>query len=232
MSRLLIVEDEASLRDDLVAFLEAKGHAATGVGTLAEALHRMAADTFDLIVLDLGLPDGHGVRLLSEIRARRGLHCGVVVLTAHQDLEDKLQALEAGSDAYLVKHASLREIEFTIRNVLKRLPESPPPSGAEAGQEWMLDQRGRHLAAPGGESVPLTPKEMIFMALLAEAGTTVCDHARLAEGLGDGGDFSPGSLNAMVRRLRQKIEDRTGLEAPVRAVYGRGYSFAATLRLR
>ncbi|MDE1145097.1 MAG: response regulator transcription factor [Azospirillaceae bacterium] len=232
MPRLLIVEDEASLRDDLVVFLEAKGHATIGVGSLAEALHRMATDTFDLIILDLGLPDGHGVQLLSDIRAHRGLHCGVVVLTAHQDLEDKLQALEAGSDAYLVKHASLREIEYTIRNVLKRLPEGPPPPGAAPGPEWTLAPRGRLLIAPGGENVPLTPRELTFMTLLAEAGTNVCDHARLAQGLGDSGDLTSGGLNAMVRRLRQKIEDRTGQESPVRAVYGRGYSFAAPLRLR
>ncbi|MEE3624468.1 response regulator transcription factor [Nitrospirillum sp. BR 11752] len=126
MTRLLIIEDEASLRDDLVAFLEAKGYAATGTGTLAEARQHLARAAFDLVVLDLGLPDGHGVRLLTEIRAQRGLRCGVVVLTSHQDVEDKLHALEAGSDAYLVKHASLREIEYTIRNVLKRLPVASP----------------------------------------------------------------------------------------------------------
>ncbi|TWB34613.1 response regulator transcription factor [Nitrospirillum pindoramense] len=226
MTRLLIIEDEASLRDDLIAFLEAKGYAVTGAGTLAEARQHLARTAFELVVLDLGLPDGHGVRLLTEIRAQRGLHCGVVVLTSHQDMEDKLQALEAGSDAYLVKHASLREIEYTIRNVLKRLPVSPPPPTPE----WTLDQRGRVLITPSGHKVALTPKELALMALLA--GVDVCDHDRLAKGLGDGGDFNTGSLTTLVRRLRQKVDERTGEEPPIRAVYGKGYGFAAPLSLR
>jgi DNA-binding response OmpR family regulator len=70
------------------------------------------------------------------------------------------------------------------------------------------------------------------MVLLVGAGADVCDHDRLAEGLGDGGDFNLGSLTTMVRRLRQKVEERTGQESPVRAVYGKGYGFAAPLTLR
>ncbi|MDZ5646005.1 response regulator transcription factor [Nitrospirillum sp. BR 11828] len=226
MSRLLIIEDEASLRDDLIAFLEAKGYSLTGAGTLAEARQHLARTAFELVVLDLGLPDGHGVQLLTEIRAQRGLHCGVVVLTSHQDMEDKLQALEAGSDAYLVKHASLREIEYTIRNVLKRVPVSVP----QVAPGWTLDQRGRVLIAPGGQRVPLTPKELTFMALLV--GTDVCDHDRLAAGLGDGGDFNSSSLTTLVRRLRHKVEEQTGEEPPIRAIYGKGYGFAAPLSVR
>lgn len=227
MSRILIVEDEVSLRDDLGVFLEAKGYDVTGAGSVAEAMRQLDASRFDLIVLDIGLPDGSGIDLLTEVRARSGLDCGVVVLTSRQELQDRLQALDAGSDAYLVKHASLREIEATVRNLLRRLPTA---TTAETG--WNLDRRGRSLAAPTGQSVPLTPRELAFMTRLAEAAGETCDHDQLMEALTDGGDFSLGNLNTLVRRLRQKVIDRIGQEPPIRAVYGRGYSFAGPISIQ
>lgn len=222
MPRTLIVEDEVSLRNDLIAFLEVKGYAATGVASLAEAFLRMEADRFDLVVLDLGLPDGNGIELLAHIRTRYGLACGVVVLTSRQDLEDKIQALETGSDAYLVKHASLREIECTLRNLLKRLPDAAP-------KLWRLDRGQWSLVAPSGGRVPLTPKEMTFLVTLATSGAEVCDHGELAAALGDGGSFSIANLNTLVRRLRCKVEEETGVVPPIRVAYGRGYVFSAPL---
>ncbi len=222
MPRTLIVEDEVSLRNDLIAFLEAKGYAAAGAATLVEAISRMEADRFDLVVLDLGLPDGDGMELLERIRSRYGLACGVVILTSRLDLESKIQALETGTDAYLVKHASSREIECTLRNLLRRLPDTAP-------QLWRLDRGQWSLIAPSGGSVPLTPKEMTFLVTLATSGAEVCDHGELAAALGDDGSFSPANLNTLVRRLRRKIEDETGVPPPIRAAYGRGYVFSAPL---
>jgi DNA-binding response OmpR family regulator len=222
MLRTLIVEDEVSLRNDLVAFLEAKGYAATGAASLAEASRRMEAERFDLVVLDLGLPDGNGIDLLADIRNRYGLACGVVILTSHQDLEDKIQALETGSDAYLIKHASLREIECTLRNVLKRLPNAAP-------QLWRLDRSQWSLAAPSGNSVSLTPNEMTFLVMLATSGAEVCDHGELAAALGEGGVFTTANLNTLVRRLRRKVEETTGQVPPIRVAYGKGYVFSAPL---
>lgn len=218
----LIVEDEASLRDDLVAFLEAKGYAAIGVGTAAEALRQIAANRFDLAVLDIGLPDGNGIDLLAEIRACYGLGCGVVVLTSHQDLENKIHALETGSDAYLVKHSSLREIECTLRNILRRLPEAV----ASDQKEWGLNHHGWSLIAPSGISVPLTSKEMTLLVMLVAAKGEICSHDKLALALGGGDVFSTGNLNTLVRRLRRKIEEMTNSDAPIRVAYGKGYAFA------
>lgn len=224
MPRTLIVEDEVSLRNDLVAFLEAKGHTATGAATLAEAFSRMESDRFDLVVLDLGLPDGNGIDLLAHIRRQYDLACGVVILTSRQEQEDKIKALETGSDAYLVKHASLREIECTLRNLLKRLPDA-------AAQSWRLDRGQWSLMAPSGVSLTLTPKEMTFLVALAASGGKVCDHGELTAALADGGNFSSANLNTLVRRLRRKIEDETGVPPPIRVAYGRGYVFSAPLNV-
>jgi len=225
MTRILIVEDEVSLREDLISYLEARGYDSCAVGTLEKARERLNTDIFDVIILDLGLPDGHGVQLLTETRADYGLRNGIIVLTAHHDLEDKLSALEAGADAYLIKHASLREIEFTIRNVLKRLP-APSLLSAE---EWRLEQQNRLLIAPSGDNIRLTPKEFEFLASLAEVAGDICHHTHLTEGVRSTADSNTNSLTAMVRRLRQKIKEQTGKDSPIRAAYGKGYRFSAAL---
>lgn len=228
MPRILVVEDDASLRDDLIVFLEAKDYTATGAATVADALRLLEDAAFDLILLDLGLPDGNGLDLLRQVRARCGLTCGVVVLTARHDLEDRLQALEAGSDAYLIKHASLREIDGTLRNLLRRLPA---PGGAAPG--WALNRLDRTLTTPDGTPIALTGREMVFLGLLAAQAGAVCPHQDLTAALaGHGGDASQAGLMTLVRRLRQKVQDQTGQEPPVRAVYGRGYCFAGTLTAR
>ncbi len=227
MSRILIVEDEVSLRDDLGVFLEAKGYEVRGAGSVVDAMQQVGASRFDVIVLDIGLPDGNGIDLLKQIRAACGLDCGVVVLTSRQELQDKLQALDAGSDAYLVKHASLREIEGTVRNLLRRLPAAAPSEPC-----WILDQKGRSLIAPTGETVSLTPRELTFLLQLTAAEGETCDHTQLTMVLGDEADFSLANLNTLVRRLRLKVIDRVGHEPPIRAVYGKGYSFTGPINLR
>jgi DNA-binding response OmpR family regulator len=227
MSRILIVEDEVSLRDDLVVFLEAKGYEVTGAAGFVDAMRQVEASRFDVIVLDIGLPDGNGIDLLKQVRARCGLDCGVVVLTSRQELQDKLQALDAGSDAYLVKHASLREIEGTVRNLLRRLPTVVPPEPC-----WTLDQKGRSLTAPTGQTVSLTPRELVFLLQLAAADGETCDHGQLTMVLSEEADFSLANLNTLVRRLRLKVIDRVGHEPPIRAVYGKGYSFNGQINSR
>ena len=231
MARVLIVEDELALREDLVIFLDTKGYVTVGAATVAEANRHIENAHFDLIVLDIGLPDGNGLDLLRDIRARCGLDCGIVILTSQQELSTRLEALDAGSDAFLVKHASLREMEATLRNLLRRLPGSTATVAATAN--WVLDRPARLLISPGGESVPLTPREMSFLSCLAEAHGDVCDYAGLSAALDEGGDnVSTGGLNTLVHRLRQKMMDRLGQAPPIRAVYGKGYSFNGPVSIR
>lgn len=225
MPSTLVVEDEVSLRNDLVVFLEAKGYASTGAGTLAEASHMMEAKCFDLIVLDIGLPDGNGLDLLPQIRSRYGLGCGVVVLSSRRDMEDRILALETGSDAYLIKHSSLREIDSTLRSVLKRLPQAASPQQAA----WCLNRLVRLLISPSGDNVPLTPKEMAFLSLLAASGGEFCCHSKLGKALGKGAALSGANINTIVHRLRHKIEDVIGSASPIRVAYGKGYTFAAPI---
>lgn len=227
MTRVVVVEDAAPLRDDLVEYLSGRGFAATGAATAAALRAILDAGAPDVIILDIGLPDGNGFELAREIRLARGLACGIVVLTAFGDPDHRVEGLDSGADAYLVKHASLREIEATLRSVLRRLGR--PPGGDEA---WQLSRADWLLQAPGRAAVRLTGAEMAFVeALVAHAGET-CSRAALAEALARPATAAgERNLDTLVRRLRRKIAAETGVDAPIKAVYGAGYVFTGAVRV-
>ncbi|MEI6560310.1 MAG: response regulator transcription factor [Rhodospirillaceae bacterium] len=120
MEHILVVEDEASLRIDLADFLSVKGYAVSGAATVTEARAHLLATRFDAVILDIGLPDGSGFDILAEIRSRK-LSCGVVMLTAFTEADGRVKGPENGADADLVKKATLREVEVTLRSVLRHL---------------------------------------------------------------------------------------------------------------
>lgn len=220
MPTILIIEDEHRLRNDLVSYLLVKGYDAKGVASLGEARALMRDVGFDVYVIDIGLPDGDGLTLVPEIRARSGFECGIIVLTAFSGSEYRINTLELGGDAYLSKAATLREIETTLRSVLRRLPSMAGDGG------WVVDRRNWCLNAPTGQRVELTGKELEFLLVLAESGTGLCDRRALHDGEG-----SERKLDTLVRRLRHKIEAVCGEESPIRTAYGKGYAFTAPLRV-
>ena len=122
LPEVLVVEDAEGPRVDLVDYLSLKGFQAAGVGSGAEARQALAVRLPDVIVLDIGLPDGNGFDLARDIRSRYGLTCGIIMLTGFASVDDRVEGLASGADIYLVKHASLREIEANIRGLLRRRP--------------------------------------------------------------------------------------------------------------
>ncbi|MDE1149902.1 MAG: response regulator transcription factor [Azospirillaceae bacterium] len=233
MQTILVVEDEPSLRTDLVHYLAAKGYAAHAAATATECRGALGGlDQVDAVLLDLALPDGDGHTLLAEIRQARGLSCGVIILTAFGEAEDRVRGLDGGADAYLVKRASLREIEATLVSVLRRV-SAPPPAAVHDGQAaaagWVLDTANWMLTAPGGQGIKLTGMELNFLALLAANPGQVCTRGAIAEARGRTAQSDDRNIDAMVNRLRRKIEGLSGLEAPIRVIYGSGYTFAGPL---
>ena len=229
MTHVLIVEDEARLRKDLVDFLGLCGFSASGVSTALE-LRQTLAETRspDVIVLDVGLPDGNGFELASEIRESH--RCDISMLTALGDSDDRIRGFESGADIYLVKHSTLREIEAAIRSLLRRNGSSPGSAGN--GDQWVLDGTNWLLTAPNHRSLKLTATEFAFLDALCSRGGT-CQRDDLMEMLArPRSQFGNRHLDAIVSRLRRKIEQRTGLSAPIKVVYGVGYTFTATAALQ
>lgn len=226
MTHILIVEDEPRLRKDLADFLELTGLTAEGVATARELRQVLAEGSPPaVIILDVGLPDGNGFELASEIR--KSHVCGIVMLTALGDSNDRIRGFESGADIYLVKDSTLREIEAAVRSLLRRTGDQADLT--KGHDRWVLDNTNWMLTAPNQHSLRLTATEFAFMNVLCNHSGGVCQREELVETLTrPKASFDNRHLDAIVSRLRRKIEERTNLPAPIRVVYGVGYTFTAS----
>lgn len=226
MTRILIVEDEQRLRKDLVDFLGLCGFTAEGVGT-ADGLRRALAEDRppDIIILDVGLPDGNGFELASEVRET--YRCGIIMLTALGDSDDRVRGFESGADIYLVKHSTLREIEAAIRSLLRRTGDLADGADTAASSRWVLDSGTWILTAPNQRSLKLTATEFALVNALCRHGG-ICERDRLVETIArPGTHLDNRHLDTVISRLRRKIGEQTSLRVPIKVVYGVGYTFTA-----
>ncbi|WP_108260126.1 response regulator transcription factor [Mangrovicoccus ximenensis] len=229
MSRILVVEDETRLRRDLVDYFGLCGFEVSAAADAAELRGRIAAgDAFDIVILDVGLPDGNGFELAAEIRRSRD--CGIIMLTALGGSADRIRGFESGADIYFVKDSTLREIEAGVRALLRRTRSAEPPA-AEAA--WVLDGHGWVLMSPAASAVRLTATEFAFLSALFAAANRSCSREDLLQRLArPRAQFESRHLDTAVARLRRKIEAETGEKAPIQSIYGVGYAFAAPAAMR
>ncbi|WP_172332265.1 response regulator transcription factor [Mangrovicoccus sp. HB161399] len=231
MTRILVIEDEARLRSDLVDFLGLCGFEAQGAGTAAAARGVLAADAaIEVAILDVGLPDGNGFELAAEIRRTHA--CGIIMLTALGGSGDRIRGFESGADIYFVKDSTLREIEAGVRALLRRT-SAGGPSADDVPAAWVLESSAWVLVSPDSVSVKLTATEYAFLGSLFASGSRACSREDLSRLLArPRAQFESRHLDTTVARLRRKIEMQTGLEAPIQTMYGVGYAFTAPAVLR
>lgn len=230
-TRIVVVEDEPSLRLDMVDYLQAHGYEALGCATATELRSELDRNgPPDLVVLDVNLPDGNGFSLARDLR--QDSTCGIVMLTMRSAPGDRVEGLESGADAYLVKHSSLREIEATIRSVLRRLQRPSIPAAASGSAMWLFQPLEWYLQAPNGGEIRLTGSEVAFLRVLVEKAGKPCTRDEIQRALARPNHRSDDrAIDAMVRRLRRKISEQGGEEPPIKMIYGIGYSFSAPVRL-
>lgn len=226
---ILVVEDEAFLRDSLVEFLDTRGYGAEGASTRGEAEARLAERAFDLLLLDVNLPDGNGFTLARRLRERAGLAVGIIVLTCRGTVADRVTGLDSGADAYLVKDADLLEIDATIRSVLRRLPAQPatcaaPQPSLSSASSWSLTAASPVLRTPTGASIILTASEQAFLLVLLDRLGEPVTREEIAVGMERLPGWTLRNLDSLVRRLRAKIAEGCGVPLPLRMIYGKGYS--------
>ena len=215
MTRILIVEDEAPIREGLVDHLGREGFRVTAAATLAEGLQRLEINP-DLIVLDRRLPDGEGLDLLRALR-ERGLRTPVIVLSARGQPDDRVQGLEDGADDYVTKPFHLRELLARIRAVLARGERE----GSElAFGEYTLDLGARLLRA-GRREIALRKTEFDLLLYLARNPGRVIPRNELLDRVW-GYDRYPTTrtVDYHVLALRKKIDSRH-----IVTVHGIGYRF-------
>ena len=158
--RVLVIEDEADLRDAMVTYLELESMQCHGVGSLADAESWLAGGTCDVLVLDLGLPDGDGLQWLDH--RRELLDKGCIITTARGCGASRVAGVKAGADVYLVKPIELEELAASIGNLMRRLQ----PNAADT---WRLDSVEWHIEAPNGVQIKLTDSEHKLLSRLAQS---------------------------------------------------------------
>ncbi|MEX1827081.1 response regulator transcription factor [Luteibacter sp. CQ10] len=219
--RIALVEDDVPLRDlILMPGLRTFGFACDAYGTASEFTD--AGHTYDIVILDVGLPDANGFDLANTLRARSNV--GIVMLTGRSAIDDRVRGLMGGADAYLAKPVDVAELAATLHSLGRRL-QPPRDNGSEPGRSpWHLDESGWCLVSPKGRSVALNDAERRVLALLLAAPGRPVARTEMASALTtDIYDFDLHRLDMLVHRLRAKIADASNESLPLRAVRGAGY---------
>lgn len=226
MTRVGIVEDNLDYRAEVAFHLRRAGFDIALEGDGADIDKQLAACPCDLLVLDLGLPVEDGLVIARRLR-RQHPGLGIIMLTARGSLEDRLTGLEVGADTYLVKPVDMRELAATLHSVRRRLTVTAPLTEA-----WSLKPNTSSIHSPADEAVTLTATEMDLLKCLAAAAPEPVSREALAAAMGHPEpDFDYRRLEVAFSRLRRKIETASARKSPIRAARGRGYVFAATIRL-
>ncbi len=233
MTRIIFLEDEPILREELTEFLQASGHLVTPVASFAEfkqAFVPMSRPHGHLIALiDLGLPDGNGLDLITQLRGG-GHRLGIIVLTARSALRDKVAGLTGGADHYLPKGNDLDELAATVAALARRLGEDA------ARPCWVLQASPRQLTPPGFAPIQLSAQDFIVLHVLMQSANTADGSASreaIVAALGeDFFGYDQRRLDTQMRRLRRKVVESCGIELPVSTLRGTGFHFHAEVVLR
>jgi DNA-binding response OmpR family regulator len=221
--RVLVVDDETTVREVVVAYLEREGYRAAEAADGRAALEAMAQTPPDLVILDVMLPKIDGFTVLSRLRQFRDTP--VILLSARTDESDRVLGLGLGADDYVVKPFSPRELAARVRSVLRRTRPAAPTPRLEYDR-LVIDGTTRE-ALVDGSPVTLTPKEFDLLAFLAGSPRQVFSRGQLLEQVwNSSADFQdPSTVTVHVRRLRQKIEDDPHDPQWIATVWGVGYRF-------
>jgi two-component system OmpR family response regulator len=218
--RILVVEDDTLLAEGLTAALTRAGHAVLRANTGRQADATLAADAFDLVVLDIGLPDIDGFEVLRRLRARRAA-TNVLVLTARDAVEDRVQGLDLGADDYLTKPFSVSEFEARVRALLRRTT-TPPGNISVAG---LTIEAAAKRVRVHDKPVDLTRREWALLELFLARPDRVLSKDQIAENLfAFDEQLSPNAIEVYVSRLRTKIEP-AGVH--IRTIRGFGYMWTS-----
>ncbi len=221
---ILLVDDEVGIAQPLASALEREGFSTTVVGTAAEALLAAKRLDPDLVLLDLGLPDGSGFDVCRELRSSS--RTPVIMLTARGEEADRVAGLELGADDYVVKPFSAREVVARVRAVLRR---TEADQATESGQIEIggigLDQ-DRHIATLDGDPVNLSRKEFELLRTLMRSAGSVLTREALIEEVWDMNWFgSTKTLDVHMSSLRKKLGDDPRDPRYIHTLRGVGFRF-------
>ncbi|MCA1660987.1 MAG: response regulator [Novosphingobium sp.] len=231
-TRLLLVDDEAALREPLADYLVRQGFAVSQAGTAAEARSWLAQETPDLVLLDIMMPGEDGLSLCRHLVEARQLP--VIFITARGEATDRIVGLEIGADDYVVKPFDPRELVARIRSVLRRATREPASANGDLLYEfenWRLDPLKRRLTDPEGAVVAISSVEFRLLTTFLDHPRQVLDRDRLLDMVqGREAHLFDRAVDNQVSRLRRKIEADSKNPQIIQTVWGGGYMLAADVR--
>ncbi|MBL6749289.1 MAG: response regulator [Nevskia sp.] len=222
--RFLLIEDDVQTASSLARALGTEGDYVDVYGTCREAEQALRSGDYGLLILDLGLPDQEGSALLRDLRARHD-HTPVLVLTARDELDERVRVLNLGADDYLSKPFDLAELQARIRAITRRTRAAT--DGQLVVGNLRLDLSSRQ-AEVSGRGIGLSPRELTVLEVLMLRPGRVTSRHLMRNCLDNGGEpLSDGALDVCMHRIRKKIES-SSLE--VRPVRGLGYILQETVQ--
>lgn len=213
--RILLVEDDLPLADAVASYLSSKGFAVDPAASLAQARAALPMAPWDAVLLDLHLPDGNGLSLIPAVR-RQSPGGAIIILTAHDQVSDRINGLDAGADDYLVKPFDPAELMARLRAVERR--RSGGVSSVVTAGALMIDL-GRMSVTREGESVVLTAKEWSLLRILASRLDRIHLKESLLEAMyGFNDEVASNTLEVFIHNLRRKLGPDS-----IQTVRGLGY---------
>lgn len=221
--KILIVEDESELAKSISEYLSEENYLCEVAGTSSEAMHKIEMFDYDCILLDIMLPDGNGLKILEELKTRQKQD-GVIIISAKNALDDKIEGLKLGADDYLTKPFHLSELMARVYSIIRRKQFSS--SNVVKQNELQIDLLAKTVVV-NEEPISLTKKEFDLLIYFIGNKNKVISKSTLAEHLS--GDFADMLDNhdfvyAHVKNLKKKLYD-AGCEHYLKTVYGTGYKW-------
>lgn len=219
---ILIVEDDAHIAENLATFLEMRGHACDYAAALRPARLLAERHAFDALIVDRGLPDGDGLALVRELRARGG-SLFMLVLTARDTLEDKLAGFDAGADDYLVKPFALQEVEARLDAIARR-GSLRGDAGTWRFADLEYDATAQEIRQ-NGRALRLPPKAVRLLALLLQHPNRVFGRRELELAVWGCEQESSDNLRSLLHTVRRQLGEGGAVE--IANTHGLGYKLAA-----
>ena len=221
--KILIIEDEAALRDSIQKYLEHQGYVVEVAGDFVKGMEKISLYNYDCVVVDIGLPSGSGLNIVKELKEIES-KSGIIIISAKNSLEDKLKGLEFGSDDYLTKPFHLSELNARINAIIRR--RNFGGSKMIRFNEIQIDHEAQRVRVDKKE-VELTEKEYQLLEYFIANKRLMLTKAAIAEHIW-GDEYETVSnydfIYSHIKNLRKKLID-AGCQDYIRTVYGSGYRF-------
>lgn len=218
MARILIVEDDPQIAKVLRLNLKLSGHETEAVTTVQEAWDILRRDHFDLLCLDIGLPDGSGIDLCEKVRSN-GDETPILFMSARTDEATVVKGITTGADDYIRKPFGMEELKARMNKIMKRFT---PPTALLTVGELVIDPAKR-LVTIAGQMVNMGRKEMDILMILARRAGDIVTRESILTALYDGADMYDRTVDSHMSHLRRKIREIGGDSLKITSVYGLGY---------